>query len=135
MDTKSGQYNGDSIDIYDRASTSAEGHDGGKRELASDEVRQNHGETVGSMEYTVTHEVGHDVHADHEAAFTKFQGAAGWKAVDADALRKAGVSKDDIEKLEARRRHADTVGGDVVAGGKVYQPGEDGNGDAAQVTG
>lgn len=123
MDTKSGQYNGDSIDIYDRANTHAQDHDGGKRELVGDELRQQHGETVGSVEYTVTHEVGHDVHADHAKAFKKFQEAAGWRTVDVAALHKAGLSQDSIDKLDARRRHADTVGGEVVANGKVYEPG------------
>lgn len=120
--TKKGEYLGDRIDIYDTANLSVPGSGGGHRAMVSDQLRREHGDTVGTLEYAVTHEIGHDVEADHPEAFEKFKNAAGWKTIDAKGLRESHLDSEQLEKLEQRRRGADPERGDVRANGKVYTP-------------
>jgi hypothetical protein len=57
-------------------------------------------EQVAPVEYTVAHEVGHDVAADHPGAFKKFAKTAGWHDTTNEELQKEGATPDDL--LDAR---------------------------------
>lgn len=126
--SKGGEYHGDLIEITDRANERPErSHPGEARTMVTDPLRREHGDTVGALEYTVTHEFGHDVEANHPEAFKKFREAAGWKTLTGDALRKTGVSEEEIVRLDQRRRGADVSPKAIVANGKVYSPGPEGS--------
>ncbi|MGE5185804.1 MAG: hypothetical protein ACM31C_27275, partial [Acidobacteriota bacterium] len=106
--TKGGEYLGDHIDIYDNA------HRQGPET-----------ENVDTFAHAVTHEIGHDVAADHHKAFEKFEKAAGWETVDDTRLAKEHVSSDKVAWLDRRRRRAQDeseVNLDITQDGKLYQP-------------
>lgn len=128
MDTRSGQYwAGDKIEIVDNANKAEKDRTGGQREMVSNRLRNDHGDTVGALEYTVTHEIGHDAERHHAKAFKKFKEAAGWKEVSGADVAKTGLTARQQENLDNRRRHAlgegDLPSGtDIEANGKIYTP-------------
>lgn len=80
-ETKGGQFFGDHIKIYDKAMTPAEGYSKNEpRTNVPDELRRKHGDMIGALEYTLTHEIGHGAEANKPEAFKKFKESAGWGA-------------------------------------------------------
>jgi hypothetical protein len=121
-----GQTSGGSeIDIYNQGTITEKGfrHGGDKREMVSDDFKHKYGDTIGSQEIVVTHEVGHDVAHQDKAAFEAMTKAAGWKKVKVDDLRADGVTDDDIAKLDARRSNPNANGGADIGGtSNTYAP-------------
>ncbi|MEP6859960.1 MAG: hypothetical protein ABJE66_05030 [Deltaproteobacteria bacterium] len=99
MQTRGGQYGTDEIDIYDNAHIQPPGR-----------------EHVDPVEYSATHEVGHDVAHDHAAAFSKFSKAANWHDTDRATLDK---QVGDSEVLEG-------VSGGVHLGNDLVKRDDDG---------
>ena len=124
MDTKGGEFLGDHINITDRANNDEAFHSGEARSKVSDGLRSEYDDTIGSLEYVVTHEIGHDVQADNPKAFKKFKAAAGWQELDAAQLRKAGVSDRDIKDLDKRHDGVTDKAKDkdIEVNGKLYTP-------------
>ncbi|HTL37678.1 MAG TPA: hypothetical protein VL326_31320 [Kofleriaceae bacterium] len=83
MNTKGGEYHKETqtIDIYDNAST----------ELDSRGY-------VPPVEYSTVHEIGHEVETENQAAFKKFEKAAGWQTSTRTDLEKQGVSGDTLDE-------------------------------------
>ena len=119
MDGVGGEtFGGDEIRIYNWGTTTSPGfrHGGDKREMVSDEFRRAHGDTIGSQEFVLTHEVGHDVAHQNPKALAALTKAAGWDRVKAADLEKDGVSDADIARLEARRDNPNEGGGADIGG-------------------
>jgi hypothetical protein len=108
LDTRGGQYEHNEISIFDHSHDAIPG-----RAQAS------------SVEYDVTHEVGHEVETENEEAFAKFQKVAGWETYkDRHALEKKGIADDDIREM----------GKPHPVGDKIYTKNDDGSYNAADVT-
>ena len=123
--TEKGEYLGDHIDIYDTANVEAKGFNPERRQLSSNALIAQHGADVGSLEYDLTHELGHDVEARNPKLFQRFQAISGWHTVDSAELVRNQVSPTDMETLVKRDHHGEgdeTVGTDIVANGKIYNP-------------
>jgi hypothetical protein len=124
MEAKGGVHSGHEIDITDWGTSSGAGfsHGGDERELVSDEFRREHGDRINILEYVLTHEIGHDVADRSPAAFKKFQKAAGWETVKADALRKDHISDKDVKTLEGRRDNPNAATSDIGSDIRTYSP-------------
>jgi hypothetical protein len=109
---------GREITLYDKGALEWPGfrHGGDKREMVSDEFKQKYGDKIGTQEFVITHEVGHDVANQDPKAFEAMTKASGWKKVKVDDLRKDGVSEDDIKTLDARRANPNEGGGVDISG-------------------
>lgn len=119
MDGVGGEtFGGDKISIFNWGTTTepAFRHGGDKREMVSDDFKQAHGDTIGSQEFVVTHEVGHDVAHQGRKALEAMTKAAGWRKVKVDDLRKDGLSEEDIARLDARRANPNEGGGLDIGG-------------------
>jgi len=82
IDSKGGEYHGNnSVDIYDKAHAQP----------------TDRPPSTAGVEYSVTHEIGHDVAHDHGATFKKFEKTAGWQSGDEKALAKQGITYDDLD--------------------------------------
>jgi hypothetical protein len=123
-DGTGGLHQGDTIDITDWGASTGKGfkHGGDPREMVSDAFRRDHGDTVGTLEYVLTHEIGHDV-ADHDPkAFEKFQKAAGWTEMTTGALKSDHVTPTDLAALEAARANPNQAQLDIGGTQKTYSP-------------
>lgn len=101
----------------------ADDHECGvKREMVSDEFKQQHGGKFGTFEFVLTHEIGHDFADKHPKAYEAFQKAAGWERVKVEALRADGISETDIAALEACRSHPGHKTRDIGSATKIYSP-------------
>jgi len=119
MDGKGGEtVAGDHINIFDWGVITGPGfrHGGDEREMVSDEFKKEHGDKIGTEEFVLTHEVGHDVAPRNSKAFAAFTKAAGWQRVKVESLRTDGVSDTDIAKLEAQRADPNASGGSGIGG-------------------
>jgi hypothetical protein len=87
QDHKGGEYHveNQTIDVYD----------GANRELAD----RNYAPPV---EYSVVHEVGHEVETENEATFAKFKKTAGWQQSTRADLEKQGVSEEELDTGDVR---------------------------------
>ena len=87
LDSKGGLYD----ESHDEEKTRINIFDGAHTEDMSE--RGN----VDPVEYSVIHEVGHDVASDNKAAFKKFEKVAGWKNVHAADLEQQGFTQEKID--------------------------------------
>lgn len=119
-----GQYHGDHIEVRDGGATTTPGyrHGGHDREGVSDAFKTEHGEKIGTLEFVLTHEIGHDYAARHEKTYEAFQKAAGWEKVKVDALVADGVSEEDIDTLDARRANPSGKTYDISGKTRIYNP-------------
>ena len=115
IQSQGGVYEGDRISIYDNAHR---GPDNDKHP----KYRRAGGDEIGWLEYSITHEIGHDAERQHASAFKKFQKAGGWETVEGANLPLPATER---ERLELRRRGAVTKPGDVMVEGKDYTPAGD----------
>jgi hypothetical protein len=110
------------ITIYDVGKDPGYRIDGANRELADPSVAPSVPSTLGSIEVSLDHELGHDMHDKNPDAFKRYKDAAGWQAdVDDDQMKdKGGISQADIDALRQAskdHKHKEIVGKD----GKVYE--------------
>src|SRR6266545_3667169 len=73
FDGTGGEHHGTTIDITDWGAMAGPGfrHGGDPREVVSDDFRRKHGDKIGTLEFVLTHEIGHDVAETHKKAFEK----------------------------------------------------------------
>jgi hypothetical protein len=117
-----GDHSGGVIKIYDTGTGPGFRLDGAPREIADPSVAPAAGPTLGSIEVSLDHELGHDLHDQNADAFKRYQAAAGWQGdVDDDQMKtQGGLSEADIKKLKdasKAHQHMELVGKD----GKVYE--------------
>jgi len=120
-----GQHGDGVISIYDLGATGNYRHTGDTHELADPNLRgvdgqplSKTGDRIGSIEETLNHEFGHDIHDQNPDAFKRYQQAAGWQEDVGDKqMADAGISAADIAAIKAGTK-TDVKGSD----GKVYKP-------------
>lgn len=109
-ETVAGHHAGHRISITD-AGVDPEGkvgHATEKREGTSADFNAKHGDTIGNLESTLTHEIGHDVADRNPAAFEAFKVAAGYRTYDRDDLTADDMTSDAIEPLDRARKNGTT---------------------------
>ncbi len=80
-ETKAGEFLGDHINIYDTAMIPITGYSKDEpRKNVPDKLRREHGDMVGPLEYTLTHEIGHGLEITNPEAYKKFKTSSGWAA-------------------------------------------------------
>jgi hypothetical protein len=114
---------GDDIRVADRGADEKATflHGGDPREMVSDELRGRHGENVSTLEYVLTHEIGHDVEERHGEAFDKFKAAAGWDHVSEEELAGTGLTAGERNLLESNQKHPVVSRMDITEGDKTYR--------------
>jgi hypothetical protein len=121
---KGGERFSDHIEITGWGATTSPGfgHGGNKREGVSDEFKKEHGDNIGTLEFVLTHEIGHDVAANDPKAMEAFTKAAGWKKVKVDALRADNIQETDIAKLEETRSLPNAADFEIASTTTTYKP-------------
>jgi hypothetical protein len=124
MDSKGGDESGGKINLTDWGASPGEvySHGGEAREMVSDTFRREHADKVNTLEYVLTHEIGHSMAEQHPMAFKKFQKAAGWDTVKVDALRKDHISEADLKQLEADRPNPNVAQSNIGSDTRTYTP-------------
>lgn len=124
MDGLGGLHHGESIDIFDWGATKGPGsrHGGDRREMVSDQFRREHGDKINTLEFVLTHEIGHDVAQEDKKAFNKFKKAAGWQEMDEAALSKDNVGDETLAELEGARANPNAAQLNIGGVRKTYQP-------------
>jgi hypothetical protein len=97
------------IDVYDDAeSAESQARVVPPRSLKSDEFTKQHGAAIDPLEYTLTHEIGHNVADEHHAAYDKFRKVGNWEdRITEKDIRREGATDSDVATLEDIRRSAD----------------------------
>jgi hypothetical protein len=121
--TTGGVHVGDRIKITDRGTNNAHSfrHGGDRREMAPKKIRDEHGENISTLEFVLTHEIGHDVDETHPEAFEKFKAAAGWETVDEKTLAKRGLRKWQIDGMNDDRKKPASGRIDIDEGEHTYK--------------
>lgn len=78
-------------------------HGGDARQGVDKDFTDAHGKTVSTLEYVMTHEIGHGVDRAHPEAYEKFKKAAGWQEVGKEALVADGLSQAELDDAELQR--------------------------------
>ncbi len=119
-----GELDGTTITITDYGTSGSAGYSNGgdDRELVSAAFKRAHGDKVATLEYVLTHEIGHDIAKLHPEIFKKFQRAAGWERVHAQALRDDHVSDADMAKLEKDRANPNEAQSNIGGDDHTYAP-------------
>lgn len=117
-----GDHDDGVITIYDRGTKPGFRIDGATRELADPSIAPSPATPLGSIEVSLDHELGHDMHDQNKDAFKRYQATAGWQQdVDDNQMRnKGGLTDDQIKQLKKAskdHKHMELVGKD----GKVYE--------------
>jgi hypothetical protein len=112
------------IDVYD----AAESGDNQARVVPprsgqSDDFTKQHTAAIDPLEYTLTHEIGHNIADEKHKAYEKFRKVANWedKASEQD-IRREGATDADVATVEDIRRGADAKQS-VVRGDKRFSAG------------
>ncbi|MGE5180519.1 MAG: hypothetical protein ACM31C_00585 [Acidobacteriota bacterium] len=116
------------IEVYDVAETAeGEAREIPPRSLVSDEFRKAHGDTPSPFEYTVTHEIGHDVATEKRKAFEKFRKVGHWEDdLTTEQAKAEGATDETLQGVDAIRRGAyekDKNASSVVSGDRRFSPG------------
>jgi hypothetical protein len=82
------------------AAREAYSHGGQKREGVSEEFTKQHSDRIAVLEYTLTHEIGHDVATRDPKAFEAFKKAAGYSEATREQMAADGMSEDDIKAID-----------------------------------
>ncbi len=117
-------HSGTEIRVADRGTKERPGgfvHGGDKREMVSDDFKKKHGGTIGTLEYVMTHEIGHDVDGTHPEAFEKFKAAAGWDTADEADLSASGLTAAQRAHLKRDQRRSPAARSDQSDANKTYR--------------
>jgi hypothetical protein len=82
-------------------------HGGDPRQGVDKDFTDAHGEKLSTLEFVMTHEIGHGVDRAHPEAYEKFKKAAGWEEVGKDALVADGLSQPELDDAELQRTKQD----------------------------
>lgn len=96
-------------------------HGGDPREMVSDEVRGRHGDNVSTLEFVLTHEIGHNVEERHDEAFDKFKAAAGWDLVSEVELSATGLTAGERGLLKSDQSYRAGSRMDITDGDTTYR--------------
>lgn len=104
-----GDHLGGVIRVFDGGVTDRYRHTGDTRQLADPTIVPAAGADISPLEEVIAHEIGHDIHDQHPAAFKKFQEAAGWESgLNSRELKKKGLKQGEIDRLERGEQVKDT---------------------------
>jgi hypothetical protein len=121
--TPRAQYRGSdhAIDVYDDAEEAEnQARVVPPRSIKSDEFTKQHGTTIDPLEYTLTHEIGHNIADEHSDAYDKFRKVGHWEDnVSEKDISREGATDSDVATLEDIRRSADARLS-IARGDKVF---------------
>ncbi len=116
------------IEVYDIAETKeGEAREIPPRSLVSDEFRKAHGDAPSPFEYTVTHEIGHNVADEKKKAFEKFRKVGHWEDdLTTEQAKAIGATDEALHDTDDIRRGAyekDKKASSIVSGDRRFSPG------------